>query len=695
MITLSRGAGVVMCLMASGIVTGGESLAQARDGVSLQVQQALHALDRSETERVKRLNDLEFLPGPATRFDGRVSPPRVIRACVVPPNTPAAAIDPHRSLMVRDRATLDAVDSSATPPFTNAFALRKTLKQLADQVATTVPNTTAVSIFRQLWDTQDPGPGVTNGPHCGNDLNGFPIACPRAERREAIGTDAMVDARLDDYKPLALVNRLDLAHEGWRNCGEHRIIYGKRAGAIEKNLIIFEAVLPNPRPGCREGCAPVADFWASLSSVDDPVTRAKSLENFFYKGLPGFRPVVHVDHYSAVGVSSTYGSSGSGQIRTNQFLEMPWLLKEFKTVIDCGVTPCTFALVPIMVKVNPHGELWNEDNGDPLAIAFRAQTSTPGQLARLGASSLSGIGYAVELPHDAGQSRSQAPPPPPSPGPDFVDNYRERMNAATATGFRTTLGSGSLSADQMANRAMTQTCAGCHQPSSFGLDAAGSIGVVTTPPGSNAPTIDHWPGPVSAGFVHVDVMPPGGFAAVQPELAANAAAFGSGRGQEISEALLGFFLPDRKNQLLGNLNATRCDCVNRFIFLPQSVRQRALAIAARVDLQFRPRLDALGARILESQMSGGGPKTIADAFQERSMLIAERDRMLALELKRADIHPPDEQGSDLTPHTMKLAAARVPDNDATKVSALRAQEINDILRREPPRRTVTGSFRSH
>lgn len=213
-----------------------------------------------------------------------------------------------------------------------------------------------MSIFRQLWDTQNAAPGVVaSSPHCtdnGSTINGYPIACPRAEGLEAQGTNAILEQRMRQYAVLALVNRLDLAHQGWRNCGEHRIIYGKRGTGRAKNLIIFEAVLPNPKPGCREGCLPVAQFWKSLSAINNGLTRAQMLEKFYYNGLPGFRPVVHVDHYSATGVSGGYGSSGSGQIRTNQFLQRPWTLKEFKTVIDCGGGPCAFNLVPIMVKVN-------------------------------------------------------------------------------------------------------------------------------------------------------------------------------------------------------------------------------------------------------------------------------------------------------------------------------------------------------
>jgi hypothetical protein len=312
--------------------TGKQSLRQ-------QVEQHKLILDRNERERLEILSKLEFSPL-------RVAPfPRLPFLCFIPVPTSPAAIDPHRSLFVHDRATLDAGTD---------FSLNRTLSQIASQVAPTVAGTTALTIFRQLWDTQNTAPGATAGPHCtdnGTTINGFAINCPRNEGSEAVGTDADVQARMNEYSVLALVNRLDLAHQGWRNCGEHRIVYGKRGSGFGKNLIIFEAVLPNPRPGCREGCVPVAEFWKSLSAIDDPTMRAQKLETFYYTGLPGFRPVVHVDHYSAKGVTGGYGSSGSGQIRTNQFLQtggfQPWLLKEFKTAIDCGVLPCTFNLVPI------------------------------------------------------------------------------------------------------------------------------------------------------------------------------------------------------------------------------------------------------------------------------------------------------------------------------------------------------------
>lgn len=607
-------------------------------------------LDAQEQRRIQIANDLEFSPQLLPR------PFPFPQLCLIPPATPAAAIDPNRSLFVHDRATLDAAD----------FTLRRTLKQIATQVTPSVPGTTAVTIFRQLWDTQTAAPGlVASSPHCsdnGNTVNDYPIQCPRAERAEAVGTNATLDKRMDQYPVLALVNRLDLAHQGWRNCGEFRIIYGKGGGARAKNLIIFEAVLPNPKPGCREGCLPVAQFWKTLSTVDNGAVRAKALENFYYNGLPGFRPVVHVDHYSATGVSGGYGSSGSGQIRTNQFLQAPWTLKELKTIVDCASSPCTFNLVPIMVKVNPFPLLWNEDDPHPNGPDFRADTVA--QLTRLSSTELMKIGYDVDLKNDDGESVSQG----------STDNYRDHMNAAAAPGFRAALTSGSLTADQIANRALTQSCHGCHQPGGFGINVPGSIGLVNTPVGSPVPTIDRWPDALN--FVHVDTNVP----AAQPELAANPAAFGAGLGQRISPALLDFFLPDRKNFLLAQLNAPRCACVNRFRFLTADLRVRALDIEAKVHGDFVKRLEAI-----EERSSDDDPKAQNDLLETRDRLLVERDRVLAAELAKAGIKLPEEEMLSLRATPLRLSAS----------AAERTKAVNELVKREPPRRTVTGSFRSH
>jgi hypothetical protein len=334
-----------------------------------------------------------------------------------------------------------------------------------------------------------------------------------------------------------------------------------------------------------------------------------------------------------------------------------------------------------MVRVNPHGTLWNADVVTAPAADFRADTLL--QAGQLGSGNLMGISYAVDLPHDAGQSMSLA-------GFGFVDNYRDQMNGAADPSFRFGLVTGSLTADQMANRALTQSCAGCHQPGTFGLDTANSIGLVLTPPGSPAPSIDLWPAAVSAGFVHVDVP-----TNVRPELAANPAAFGAGQGQEISRALLDFFLPDRKNFLLGQLNAPRCPCRRRFRFLDAARRRLATEIDARVQAQFEPRFAALDRRAQELQASSKGGEELAGIAREREGLMAEHDKALVDALRQSGISLPDDEALKLKPQVMKLRAAGAARGSAARESALRVEEVNQLLRREPPRQTVTGSFRVH
>jgi len=315
--------------------------------------------------------------------------------CVAPPPVSEADIDFHRSLFVHDQATLGAAD----------FSLRRVLQKLASDVSSSVPGTTPESIFKQFWDTQndaDSAQTALSNPHCSDDngkVNGFPLnKCPRSEGVEATGSNTSIANRIDnDYKVLALVNRLDLADKGWKNCGEHRIIFGRKNG-IEKNLIIFEAVLPNPKPGCQSGCRDVFEFWSDLSSDANPSSRAAKLSNFYFNGLSGFRPIVHTSHYSANGISTVYGGSSGGQIRTNQFMNKlgrglgPWTLKEFKTFLSCAGGSCDYDIMPISVKGNPYGPLWNRD------VATGSSQPTPPPSNSF-ASAISGISPNISSGH--------------------------------------------------------------------------------------------------------------------------------------------------------------------------------------------------------------------------------------------------------------------------------------------------------
>jgi hypothetical protein len=635
----------------------------------------LTPLQRDNVLRFNLVNKLDLLDRDLTA-----------RVCLPSPPTSPADIDPHRSLMVHDLSTLTARD----------FSLKRTMDQLASQVSAQVPGTTGASIFRQLWDTQNPAlQAVTTGPRCsdaGGTLNGLPHACrPRnssEEGREAVGTDAQINNLMNGsfnnfsgYVPLALVNRLDLAHEGWRNCGEYRIVYGEiLALPAARNLIIFEGVLPNPTPGCRSGCKPVMQMWKSLSAMSSATDRAAKLEEFFYTGLPGFRPVVHVDHYSAQGATGAYGSSGSGQIRTNQFSTTSrWMLKEFKTALDCSSTPCKFEIRPIPVKVTPWGELWNEDIANapahPLSpLAQTMQADTLAQTALLGHSSLMRIGYSVSPRHNAPQSFSQAPmnplffTTPSSEGPFAVwtDQYRTQFNAAAGpiNVFRTGLQAGAavhgLTATQLLNRATAQSCAGCHNPSGFGLLAANSIGPATTPTGG---IVTSWSNSLEF-FVHLGTFP-----LALPEL--SNPAFASNQGHPLSPALHDVFLPDRKNFLVDQLNAITCPCTHRFTTLSAEARELAQKRQSALLEQFVPQ-----ATQWQNLMAERMART-------RTLPLSES---LKLDAQRASISQQQEKA---------LAEMRKALGLPPVALSLRPQPLTREPVQEPPRRTAAGSFRSH
>lgn len=220
-------------------------------------------------------------------------------------------IDARRSLAVTEETIL------------SRFSFERVMTQLAAQSG--VPGLTAVQLFQQWWDTQNPAPGLFPGPHCDDhvsseyesEINGYPYFC----RSEAEGTQATCDPFAPNsacaYIPIGLFNRFDQAPEDGSHCGEHRIVYAKQSGVsstADRNLLIFEAALMNPHPqqGAK-GCKKIADIWASLSAVASATARAAALETFYFSGQAGIPPVVSIAHFGD-------NPLGIGQIRTNQFV---------------------------------------------------------------------------------------------------------------------------------------------------------------------------------------------------------------------------------------------------------------------------------------------------------------------------------------------------------------------------------------
>jgi hypothetical protein len=431
-----------------------------------------------------------------------------------PDEVPAQALplvpglDVHRSLIVTDTVILEP-----------AFSFKRVMDQI---VSLSRGRKTALGLFNQWWDTQNPGPGA--GPHCDDEKtggvpshNGFPWLCPRAEGAQTKTDPFGPPSDPDGYTAIALTNRFDLAPKDGAHCGEYRIIFAKNSGQgslTARNLVIFEAVLPNPRPSCGlEACRPVAEFWARLSDVADAKERTALLEQLYFKGLPGFRPVIHPDHYGARLVGAGYAASG--QVRSNEFMQSPWMLREWRLVNDCRCGRCAMVMVPTTVKVNPFGDLFNEVSAEPRADRF--QDAFVGQVQSLAAPDINAFSHAVDDVYNAGQSLSQG-----NENRYFTHFDLGRMSDPAfhraVTDRLAAIGS-PLTSDDVVHRATALSCAGCHQLSNNQNLGGGLV----------------WP--PSATFVHV--VENGGPTDPGPD----------GPRWRISPALSNVFLPFRKQVL--------------------------------------------------------------------------------------------------------------------------------------------------
>jgi hypothetical protein len=430
---------------------------------------------------------------------------RVTAAAAAPQ---AISVDVRRSLVVTEQAIL------------NRFALSRVMEQLVQQSGQ--PGLTGLALFQQWWDTQNPGPGLGTGPHCddtvdevlGTTVNGHPYLC-RPSPSE--GAQASCDPFSSTsspcaYIPIGLFNRFDLAPENGAHCGEYRIVYAKTTGLSatnDRNLIIFEAVVPNPAPSTGlQGCRSIVTLWSNLSRENNVNRRADSLERFYFQGIGAVPPVVSIGHFGA-------NANGWGQIRTNQFslTTTGWSLREFKLVQNGGTK-----IVPVSDKNNAFGRLFDPDSTHPAAAEFRS--FFPTQVAALAAPNLAGIDIAVMDTFNTGQSQASGTTATEMRYLDNLGMVPSSLRTAIQAEL-TALGS-PLTPDEVVLRAQANSCAGCHR-----LNNNVAIGGGLT-----------WP--PSMGFVHISER--------DTEVVGGVTRF------RISDALLNAFLPHRKNIIESFLN---------------------------------------------------------------------------------------------------------------------------------------------
>lgn len=452
---------------------------------------------------------------------------------------PLVNVEPRRSLTVTDHNILIPAAGGRD------FSLRRVLTQIASQAGE--PGG-AVELFTQLWDTQNPSPGQGLGFNCtdavGNPsiVNGFDYGCRPGEG----GHVNNAARKLDEFHAVSLVNRFDLAPEDGSNCGEYRIVFENGDVDFNRAFLIMEAVLPNPNPKCGiAACRPVQQMWARLTTTADPNTRADRLEEFYFDGITGFAPVVHFTHFLNTG-GGGYGTSDTGQFRTNAFIDRPWMLKEFKLERTCRQVPiiepvptestttltkvaapttrtvCDLNFVPVSVKDNPFPDLFNPASVHPLAANFVNHIDD--QVACLAIDDINGFGYCgLDNVYNHNESAAEF----------GSSDYRNQFGGgggplgASIQGALTAIGS-PLTPAQIVGRAEALSCKGCHAHAS-----GAALGFTE----GNFPVADF------AGFVHNTEFPEPG-----PD----------GTRFRISDGLTDSFLPFRKGVMEGFLSESAC-----------------------------------------------------------------------------------------------------------------------------------------
>ncbi len=389
------------------------------------------------------------------------------------------AFGDNPSLMFNPRRSLIETNIQLLAPLT----MRDTLSLIATNSGLlATPELTHNLLFNLYNDAaNDVFPGLDPAiPHrnCSSPdyqaiLNNYPYQCPRSFGEGSMAEGSLTSAAaMSGWTGLALVNRLDLAPADGSHCGEQRLIVG-RTQAPTRDLVIFEAQIPNPTPGDPCGCEPLATFWDNLSTINSVATRQGELGLAFFFGHPtlaaaGFGPFMSANNMSI----------GTGQVRTNNFSQGPWTLRENKLLGWNGI----MFPIPFPDAANPHAPLLADGSTDPRAAACKQDflntipsllTNDPNLMA-------------VNVSHPCLDGES--------PNNGSQGNYDTHVDPGTSPVFHaqiqsvlTSLGS-TLTPNDIARRAtFAGSCIGCHQEMQGSFQQLGQ--------GVSAPA--------SLGFVHV------------------------------------------------------------------------------------------------------------------------------------------------------------------------------------------------
>ena len=383
-------------------------------------------------------------------------------------NPDASAIPLQRSAFINNNALVfnrgaTGVDND---DFDKKFSLAKTLTNIRNSSNATTDSSNA-QLLNSLLKTFNV------------DLktNGF-VKMDLQKRTQ----EATLSGLLDNMSPTAIFNRFDLSASNGQHCGEYRVIYHKNNG--NRFFLSFEAKYPNPEPSKgKKGCAAVADFWREIGNMSK-TDALLQLEKFFYQGLE------HNGVQLPAAINFTHYTHGTGQVRSNTFVDRPWQLREFKTDINAKGEA---VFVADSVKSNPLAELFakegNQDSNSLKALriyfardfggyvdnllAPEKRATSPSSNDIINGFNLGADNHYNEFQSDSNVNDNTAY----DTAPNLKAIISKKLAALDLSGY---------SAKMIMNRAEAMSCGGCHRNSN---DT------------EIAPNVN-WP--KSQSFVHVD-----------------------------------------------------------------------------------------------------------------------------------------------------------------------------------------------
>jgi hypothetical protein len=267
-------------------------------------------------------------------------------------------------------------------------------------------------------------------------------------------------AERSPVRPVAIVNRFDLAPADYSHCGEYRLTFSRRTGQRSRLNIAIETALPNPYPRKgKAGCAEVAAFWSELARTASANDRRDRLVNFFFRGLAPFPPILDPNTFAS-----------SGRIRTSVISGGRPSFAQFELKSDCEIAQrCGPRLTRVPLDNMPDAALFDADAAGQRAASFRREFVR--QVASLSVPDVNRYAMNIDRSYSVRGVDALVPQF------NYQLPFRRAQQTRAGREFREQIAdelrkAGSpLTPEDIIGRAETQNCAGCHgKPGPVGGD---------------------------------------------------------------------------------------------------------------------------------------------------------------------------------------------------------------------------------